>query len=125
MPIAVAVSEMEDLWKNRARSLQLRLRDRFRVAVDRHRRLPMFSTDGYFSSTLQRWLRRFRDFRRDSLSSSTAFYRKRGLSRLVLFLFDCVFDVIVLLFFLLSSSCGVHVNGYGANRRIPSCPKND
>ena len=125
MPIAVAVSEMEDLWKSRARSLQLRLRDRFRVAVDRHRRLPMFSTDGYFSSTLQRWLRRFRDFRRDSLSSSTAFYRKRGLSRLVLFLFDCVFYVIVLLLFLFSLSCGVQVNGCGANRSIPCCPKND
>ncbi|RVW83135.1 Tafazzin [Vitis vinifera] len=68
---------MEDLWKSRARSLQLRLRDRFRIAVDRHRRLPMFSTDGYFSSTLQRWLRRVRDFRRDSLPSSSAFYRKR------------------------------------------------
>ncbi|KAE8733388.1 Subunits of heterodimeric actin filament capping protein Capz superfamily isoform 1 [Hibiscus syriacus] len=35
-------------------------------------------TDRYFSSTVQRWLRRFRDFRRDSLPSSSAFYRKRG-----------------------------------------------
>ncbi|KAL5783886.1 hypothetical protein ACOSP7_008915 [Xanthoceras sorbifolium] len=66
-----------DLWKNRARELQLRLRDRFRVAVERHRRTPeIFSQDGFFSSSVQRWLRLFRDFRRDSLPSSSAFYRK-------------------------------------------------
>ena len=72
-----------DVWKSKARSLQLQLRDRFRVAVDRHWRrrhnhhtfIP--SADGYFSSTIQRWLSRFRDFRRDSLPSSTSFYRKR------------------------------------------------
>uniref|UniRef100_A0A5B7BCX3 Phospholipid/glycerol acyltransferase domain-containing protein n=1 Tax=Davidia involucrata TaxID=16924 RepID=A0A5B7BCX3_DAVIN len=68
--------DRRDLWKDRARSLQLRLRDRFRVAVDRHRRRPRFS-DGYSSSTMQRWLQRFRNFRRDSLPSSSAFYRKR------------------------------------------------
>lgn len=74
-----------DVWKSKARSLQLQLRDRFRVAVDRHWRrrhnhhtfIP--SADGYFSSTIQRWLSRFRDFRRDSLPSSTSFYRKRGI----------------------------------------------
>ncbi|KAF7817920.1 tafazzin [Senna tora] len=66
-----------DLWKNKVRSLQLQLRDRFRVAVDRHlRRQQIFIPDGYFSSTLQRWLRRFRDFRQESLPSSS-FYRKR------------------------------------------------
>lgn len=64
-----------DLWKNKARVLQLRLKDRFRIAVDKHRRRPMFF-DGYFSSTMQRWLHRFRYFRRESLPSS-AFYRKR------------------------------------------------
>ncbi|GFZ07082.1 phospholipid/glycerol acyltransferase family protein [Actinidia rufa] len=68
--------ERGDLWKNKARSLQLRLRDRFRVAVDRHHRRPRFS-DGYFSSTMQRWLQRFRSFRRDSLPSTSGFYRKR------------------------------------------------
>lgn len=98
MQIAAEVSEMEDLWKSRARSLQFRLRDRFRVAIDRHCRRPMFSTDGYFSSTLQRWLRRFRDFRRDSLSSSSAFYRKRGLSLvLIFFSFYCVFPLLFIL----------------------------
>lgn len=69
-----------DLWKSKAKALQLRLRDRFRVVVDRHRRRPhIFSaaSDGYFSSTVQRWLNHFRDFRRDSLHSHSAFYRKR------------------------------------------------
>ncbi|XP_020213494.1 N-acylphosphatidylethanolamine synthase [Cajanus cajan] len=73
-----------DVWKSKARSLQLQLRDRFRVAVHRHWRrrhhhhqalIP--AAEGYFSSTIQRWLARFRDFRRDSLPSSTSFYRKR------------------------------------------------
>ncbi|KAF9681560.1 hypothetical protein SADUNF_Sadunf05G0014300 [Salix dunnii] len=69
-----------DLWKSKAKALQLRLRDRFRVVVDRHRRRPhIFSaaSDDYFSSTVQRWLNHFRDFRRDSLHSPSAFYRKR------------------------------------------------
>ncbi|KAF5454084.1 hypothetical protein F2P56_023776 [Juglans regia] len=70
--------ERADLWKSNAKALSLRLRDRFRVAVDRHRRKqPMFSGDGYFSSTFDRLLHRFRDFRRDSLPSSPTFYRKR------------------------------------------------
>ncbi|KAF8038841.1 hypothetical protein BT93_B1403 [Corymbia citriodora subsp. variegata] len=74
--------ERGDLWKSKARSLQLRLRDRFRVvAVDKDHRRPAAAAallaDGYFSSTVQRWLRRFRDFRRDSLPSSSSFYRKR------------------------------------------------
>ncbi|KAM7278511.1 hypothetical protein ACFE04_005645 [Oxalis oulophora] len=63
-----------EVWKHNARALQLQLKDRFRVVVDRHRRK---SQDSYFSSTVQRYLSRFRDFRRDSLHSSTAFYRKR------------------------------------------------
>lgn len=69
-----------DLWKSKAKALQLRLRDRFRVVVDRHRRRPhIFSaaSDDHFSSTVQRWLNHFRDFRRDSLHSPSAFYRKR------------------------------------------------
>ena len=120
---------MEDLWKSRARSLQLRLRDRFRIAVDRHRRLPMFSTDGYFSSTLQRWLRRVRDFRRDSLPSSSAFYRKRGIS-LVLICFcwtvyflggmvmenDSAKVSVSLSFFIFTWSNGVQV--YGENMEL-------
>ncbi|GAY57441.1 hypothetical protein CUMW_179480 [Citrus unshiu] len=70
--------ERGDLWKNKARALQLQLRDRFRVAVDKHRRRPaIFSQNGSFSSTVERWLRLFRDFRRDSLPSTSTFYRKR------------------------------------------------
>ncbi|XP_061357470.1 uncharacterized protein LOC133301788 isoform X2 [Gastrolobium bilobum] len=77
-----------DVWKSKVRSLQLQLRDRFRVAVDRHWRrrhnhhmfIPAADADGYFSSTIQRWLGRFRDFRRDSLPSSTSFYRKRAVA---------------------------------------------
>ncbi|KAK7258911.1 hypothetical protein RIF29_24500 [Crotalaria pallida] len=72
-----------DVWKSKARSLQLQLKYRFRVTVDRHWRrrrnhffLPV-DGGGDFSSTLQRWLNRFRDFRRDSLPSSSTFYRKR------------------------------------------------
>ncbi|XP_022719430.1 tafazzin [Durio zibethinus] len=76
--MAVQWIDRYDLWKNKARVLQLQLRQRFRVAVDRRRRErnTMFA-DRYFSSTVQRSLRRFRDFRRDSLPSSSAFYRKR------------------------------------------------
>lgn len=69
-----------DLWKDRARLMQLRLRDRFRVAVDQHHR-PNFqnlrlSTTDYFSSIVRRWLDRFRDFRHHSLPSSSTFYRR-------------------------------------------------
>lgn len=78
--MAAARVERGDLWKNKALSVQLRLRERFRVEVDRRLKLhPIFTDDGYFSSTFQRWLQRFRDFRRDSLPSSTVFYRKRGI----------------------------------------------
>ncbi|VFR01759.1 unnamed protein product [Cuscuta campestris] len=65
-----------DLWKDKARSLQLQLRDRFRVAVDQHRRRPKLS-EGYFATTVQRWAQRFSDFRQESLHSSPTFYRKR------------------------------------------------
>ncbi|KAJ4967950.1 hypothetical protein NE237_014651 [Protea cynaroides] len=65
-----------DLWKKRARVLQLRIRDRFRVAVDRQRRKTVFS-NSYFSSSLQRWITHLRSFRRDSLPASSAFYRNR------------------------------------------------
>jgi hypothetical protein len=78
--MAVQRIERGDLWKSKAKALSLRLRDRFRVVVDRRRRKqPMlFADDGYFS-TVDRLLRRFRDFRRDSLPSTSAFYRKGGL----------------------------------------------
>ncbi|KAJ8752475.1 hypothetical protein K2173_004763 [Erythroxylum novogranatense] len=66
-----------DVWKSKARVLQLRIRDRFRVAVDRRHRLTPLFADGYFSSKVQRWISRFREFRRDSLQTPSAFYRKR------------------------------------------------
>lgn len=69
-----------DLLAEGAKSLQLRLRDRFRVAaVDYHRRRNSRSTNtGYLSSSVQSWLDRFSEFRRDSLPSSSTFYRKKG-----------------------------------------------
>ncbi|KAJ0015265.1 hypothetical protein Pint_19774 [Pistacia integerrima] len=77
--MAVQRIDRGDLWKNKARALQLQLRDRFRVVVDRHRRHrpQIFASDGSLSSAVQRWLRLFRDFRHDALPSSSAFYRKR------------------------------------------------
>jgi hypothetical protein len=86
--MAVHRIERGDLWKSKAEALSLRLRDRFRVAVDRRRRKqPMlFSGDGYLS-TVDRLLRRFRDFRRDSLPSSSVFYRKGGLVSICIFVF--------------------------------------
>ncbi|CAH2055004.1 unnamed protein product [Thlaspi arvense] len=66
-----------DLWKS-ALLLKLQLRDRFRIAVDDHRgRAAVFSTDGYFSSTIHRFVARLRIFRRESLPSPPAFYRRR------------------------------------------------
>ncbi|CDP17184.1 unnamed protein product [Coffea canephora] len=69
-----------DVLKDGARMLQIKLKNRFRVAVDHHRRMAGFYStdgDGYFSSTMQRLIQRFSEFRRDSLPSSTMFYRKR------------------------------------------------
>jgi len=69
-----------DLWKS-ALLFNLKLRDRFRIAVDDHRgRATVFSPDGCFSSTIHRWVTRFRNFRRESLPSPPAFYRRRGLN---------------------------------------------
>ncbi|KAK4406684.1 Tafazzin [Sesamum angolense] len=70
-----------DLLAEGAKSLQLRLRDRFRVVTvtyHRRRNLRIAGGGGYFSSSVQRWLDRFSEFRRDSLPSSSTFYRKRG-----------------------------------------------
>ncbi|GER34573.1 phospholipid/glycerol acyltransferase family protein [Striga asiatica] len=68
-----------DLLAEGAKSVRLRLRDRFRVAaVDyRRSRCMSFSGSGYFSSTVQRWLDRFSEFRHGSLPSASTFYRKR------------------------------------------------
>ncbi|KAI3975286.1 hypothetical protein MKX01_033526 [Papaver californicum] len=72
-----------DLRKDKARAFQLRIRNRFRVTVDKHRRnIPRFSSslDGTtinYSSNVHRWMVSFRILRRDSLSPSSVFYRKR------------------------------------------------
>lgn len=62
------------LWKDRARALQLRIRGRFRVAVDRHRR---WKVESDYSASIRRWvLRLWRDSSADE-RSSIRFYRKR------------------------------------------------
>ncbi|XP_021742568.1 uncharacterized protein LOC110708683 [Chenopodium quinoa] len=75
-----------DLLKSNARFLQLQLRQRFRVAVDRHlyRRRDSLSSavDGRVSSAVKRWFHRFRDFRRNSLSSSTSASPSSAFSRI-------------------------------------------
>ncbi|XP_020586740.1 tafazzin-like, partial [Phalaenopsis equestris] len=62
------------IWMDRARALQLRIRDRFRVAVDLHRR---WKVESDYSVAIRRWVLRLW---RDSSSanrSSVRFYRKR------------------------------------------------
>lgn len=93
-----------DLWKS-ALLLNLKLRDRFRIAVDDHRgRAAVFSPDGYFSSTIHRWVTRFRNFRCESLPSPPAFYRRRGFvsspffSRSVFLAIDLTIDCFCLTF---------------------------
>ncbi|XP_020086443.1 uncharacterized protein LOC109708918 [Ananas comosus] len=74
-------------WKDRAHALQLRIRDRFRVAVDRHRH---WRAESDYSAALQRWALRLRSLWRDpsslasspssssySSSASFRFYRKK------------------------------------------------
>lgn len=73
-----------EAWKAKAAALRLRLRDRFRVAVDRHWPRAGVS-DAYDSPTVQRWVSRFRRFRDGSSGRSAVFYQKRG---------DCYFSVI-------------------------------
>ncbi|XP_058076717.1 uncharacterized protein LOC131225243 [Magnolia sinica] len=70
------IDRRSDRWKSKFRALQLRIRDRFRVAVDRHRRWQRFS-DSNDSSLLQRWILRLRSLRRASSLPPTPFYRKR------------------------------------------------
>ncbi|XP_024963860.1 tafazzin [Cynara cardunculus var. scolymus] len=67
--------QKEDRWKDRALCVQHRLRDRFRVAIDKHRRRQR--SNGYVSSVMERWLQRFRHFRSETLANSSTFYRKR------------------------------------------------
>ncbi|WOL00433.1 hypothetical protein Cni_G09146 [Canna indica] len=65
-------------WQDQARALQLRIRDRFRVAVDRRRH---WQVESDHSKTMQRWIRRVRsvwaDPSPDAPASSLRFYRKK------------------------------------------------
>ncbi|CAL9207077.1 unnamed protein product [Musa hybrid cultivar] len=65
-------------WRDQARALQLRIRDRFRVAVDRRRR---WHVESDYSMTLQRWFRRvlsvWADQSPGALASPVRFYRKK------------------------------------------------
>lgn len=81
------------IWKERARALRFQIRDRFRVAVDRHRHWPTFSKT--FVDQHQRWFHLVRYFLGDRShpspfstnayvvprshgSFSSRFYRKKG-----------------------------------------------
>ncbi|KAF3506298.1 hypothetical protein F2Q69_00003020 [Brassica cretica] len=71
------IYQQADLWKSLL-LLKVQLRDRFRIAVDDQRgRAAVLYTDGYFSSSIHRLAARFRNFRRESLPSAPAFYRRR------------------------------------------------
>ncbi|RWR76528.1 tafazzin [Cinnamomum micranthum f. kanehirae] len=69
--------DRSDLWKDTIRALQLRIRDRFRIVVDRHRNHRQRFSENYLSSTLQRWILRFRNLYAKSSPSPSVFYRKR------------------------------------------------
>ncbi|KAJ4898483.1 Phospholipid/glycerol acyltransferase family protein [Raphanus sativus] len=75
--MGIQLFDKADLWKSLL-LLKVQLRDRFRIAVDDHRgRAAVLYTDGYFSSSFHRLAARFRNFRRESLPSAPAFYRRR------------------------------------------------
>lgn len=61
------------LWKDRARALRLRIRDRFRVAVDRHRR---WKVESHYSVAINRWVLRLWRDSSSAKRSSIRFYRK-------------------------------------------------
>ncbi|KAL0717643.1 hypothetical protein Bca4012_066965 [Brassica carinata] len=76
--MGISLVDKADLWKSLL-LLKVQLRDRFRIAVDDHRgRAAVLYTDGYFSSSIHRLAARFRNFRRESLPSPPAFYRRRA-----------------------------------------------
>ncbi|XP_024015347.1 LOW QUALITY PROTEIN: tafazzin [Eutrema salsugineum] len=101
-----------DLWKS-VLLLKLQLRDRFRIAVDDHRgRAVVFSTDGYFSSTIHRLVARLRNFRRESLPSSPAFYRRRVSKDLMAEEESALFRMLQALAVpLIGNACHVFMNG--------------
>ncbi|KAG7576135.1 Phospholipid/glycerol acyltransferase [Arabidopsis thaliana x Arabidopsis arenosa] len=102
-----------DLWKS-ALLLNLKLRDRFRIAVDDHRgRAAVFSPDGYFSSTIHRWVTRFRNFRRESLPSPPAFYRRRVSKDLTAEEESALFRMLQAVAVpLIGNACHVFMNGF-------------
>lgn len=69
--------DRNDVWKGKIRALQLRIRDRFRVAVDRHLHHRRRFSESYHLSILQRWILRIRSLYGDSLPPPSPFYRKR------------------------------------------------
>ncbi|CAH8361600.1 unnamed protein product [Eruca vesicaria subsp. sativa] len=75
--MGVSLFDKAELWKSLL-FLKVQLRDRFRIAVDDHRgRAAVLYNDGYFSSSIHRLAARFRNFRKESLPSAPAFYRRR------------------------------------------------
>ncbi|XP_068663655.1 uncharacterized protein [Aristolochia californica] len=68
--------DRSEFWNEKVRSLQLRIRNRFRVAVDRHWHRTRLS-NSYYSSTFQRWVTRFRTLYGDSSQPPSVFHRKR------------------------------------------------
>ncbi|KAG9444535.1 hypothetical protein H6P81_015875 [Aristolochia fimbriata] len=69
--------DRSEFWNEKLRSFQLRIRNRFRVAVDRHWHRTRLS-DSYYSSTFQRWVTRFRTLYGDSSQQPAVFRRKQG-----------------------------------------------
>ncbi|VVA96577.1 unnamed protein product [Arabis nemorensis] len=111
--MGIQLIDKADLWKS-ALLLNLRLRERFRIAVDDHRgRAVGFSTDGYFSSAIHRLLSRFRDFRRDSLPSPPAFYRRRVSKDLAAEEESALFRMLQAVAVpLIGNACHVFMNGF-------------
>ncbi|XP_010464077.1 PREDICTED: tafazzin-like [Camelina sativa] len=102
-----------DLWKS-ALLLNLKLRDRFRIAVDDHRgRAAVLSPDGYFSTSIHRWVTRFRNFRRESLPSPPAFYRRRVSKDLTAEEESALFRMLQAVAIpLIGNACHVFMNGF-------------
>ncbi|KAL1211730.1 N-acylphosphatidylethanolamine synthase [Cardamine amara subsp. amara] len=102
-----------DLWKS-ALMLKLKLRDRFRIAVNDHRgRATVFSPDGYFSSSIHRLTTRFRNFRRESLPSPPAFYRRRVSKDMTAEEESALFRILQAVAVpLIGNACHVFMNGF-------------
>ncbi|KFK37936.1 hypothetical protein AALP_AA3G049400 [Arabis alpina] len=111
--MGIQLIDKADLWKS-VLVLKLRLRERLRIAVDDHRgRTVVFSTEGYFSSTIHRLLSRFQNFRRDSLPSPPAFYRRRVSKDLAAEEESALFRMLQAVAVpLIGNACHVFMNGF-------------